>query len=121
MIRGPFVYKGIRRAFCEIDGKALNVGESYYLVTGYGRGNVSTLHDRCVSTEVKLEATQKPVVSCQNQTCRKLVLTDDMRRLGKCPECGTKASKQYLLMIENNLLAPTKLVVRRGKLERVPN
>ena len=121
MIRGPFVYKGTRPASCKIDGKRLAVGDSYYLVTGYGHGNVSTLHDRCISTELKLEATQKEVVACQNQSCRKLVLSDEMRRLKKCPECGAKVSSQYLLMVENNLLAPTKLVVRKGKLERVPN
>jgi hypothetical protein len=104
-----------------IDDKPLIVGESYYLLTGYGSRNVSTLHDECVSTELKLEATQKDIVACQNPGCRKHVPYDEMRRLKACPECGFPLSEQQFEMEINNLFSKTKLAVRKGVLTRVPN
>ena len=120
MIRGPKIYKGTRPAKCAADGKSLKVGENYYLATGYGSGNVATFHDRCVSDELKLAATQKQVVTCQNPACRKIVSARAFQKLKVCPECGMNADDQYENMIINNLTAETKLVVRKGVL-RVPN
>jgi len=121
MIRGPYVYKGTRPASCEADGRTLKIGESYYLVTGYGSGNGGTFHDACVSTELKVKATLKDVVSCQNPACRKLVPTNAMRKLGACPECGFPQSKQRNEMRINNLLRETRLAIRNGKLTTVKN
>ena len=121
MIRGPKIYKGTRPAKCAADGKSLKVGENYYLATGYGSGNVATFHDRCVSDELKLAATQKEVVTCQNPACRQIVSARAYQKLKACPECGMKADNQYLEMIANNLLAETRLAILKGKLVRSKN
>ena len=118
MIRGPYVYKGIHYAECGSNGHSLSPGDTYYLVTGYGHGPL-TLCERHISTELKLDATQKEVVSCQNSACRKLIPAREFARLGECPECGTKRSSQYLDMVANNLLKDTKLVFIKGVLTKV--
>jgi hypothetical protein len=121
MIRGPKIYRGTRPAKCYSDKKPLRVGDIYYVVTGYGSGNIATFCKEHVSLNLQLEATQKRVVRCQNPACRKEVPYEEMRTLGACPECGMAYDEQYDNMILNNLVADTKLVLKKGILTRVVN
>jgi ribosomal protein L40E len=114
LIRGPFVYKGKNHAFCAVDGKPLEIGEEYYLATGYG--SVSTFHARCIDSSLKAEATQKNEIICQGCGAR------IPYRKAPCPECSLEYGLQRGYMLLNLAENPERrLIVRNGKLRSAGN